>query len=67
MGAFRGAEKFMGGLQPSNLTPHFTSMSMAMFTQSQNPSNFDFWLIRSYTDYDIKLNGFIRILVWTFD
>jgi len=34
--------------------------SMTMFTQSRNPSNF-------HTNFDIELDGFIRILAWTFN
>jgi len=44
-----------------------------LFTQSQNPCTVvgnhssDLDNIESYTDFDIKLDGFIWIFVWTFD
>jgi len=35
---------------------------MTMFTQSHNPSNFNgFSQHRSYTNFDIKIDGFTRI------
>jgi len=40
---------------------------MTMFTQSQNSlTSYEFSQHRSYTDFGIKLDGFIRILAWSF-
>jgi len=43
--------------------------SMIMFTQNQNPSivSYGFGQCRSYTDFGIKLDEFIRIFAWTLD
>jgi len=32
-----------------------------------HPASYGFSQYRSYTDFDINLDGFIQILAWTFD